>query len=382
MENIVRYGMVGGDIKAFIGEVHRKAIGMDPRAKLVAGSFSAIKELAEQTADMYHVAADRRYDSYEEMAEKESQREDGIDFVSICTPNFLHYKIAKTFLSHNINVVCEKPLCFTSEEARELKALAEEKNLIFAVTYSYTGYSMVKLAREMIQKGELGRIISSDVEYYQDWMIDALDSNKSEEIKKTIWRLDPKYTGIANTIGDIGTHAENMLSYLLGKKLKRVFATTDTYGLPLDMRTDIILEYEDKQKATIRCSQVAIGNANGLTFKIYGDKGSLMWFQEHPEELVYTPLHKPTMILKKGDKFLSSYDAFKVGRLPLGHPEGFYEAFANIYRNVISSVLKKKNGEEITSVDNDYPHVTDGLEGIVFVEKSVESVNKESWVEF
>ena len=213
MKKRLTYGMVGGDLKAFIGEVHRKAINFDTRATLVAGAFSIDPKLAEECADAYNVDPSRRYKDYKEMAKKESEREDSIDWVSICTPNFLHYEIAKEFLLHNINVVCEKPLCFEIEQAEELVKLAKERNLIFAITYTYTGYTMVKIAREMIRKGEIGKIVSVNVEYAQDWLIDSLDPNNQKQTSLSVWRSDPKYSGISNCIGDIGTHAENMVHY-------------------------------------------------------------------------------------------------------------------------------------------------------------------------
>jgi predicted dehydrogenase len=382
MKNTLNYGMVGGDIKAFIGEVHRKALSLDPRVHLVAGSFSSNLALGKETAQTYGVSPDRSYDSYQEMAEKESQRPDGIDFVSICTPNFLHYAIAKEFLLHNINVVCEKPLCFTSKEADELEAIAKERHLVFGMTYSYTGYTMVKIAKEMIAKGDLGKIVTVKMEYLQDWLVDTLDPSKQEALKANVWRSNPKYSGIANTIGDIGTHSEEMLHYLLGRKVKRLLCCKDNFGMPLELNADILLEYEGGLRANLMCSQVTLGYANGFSFRVFGDKGSLIWHQEQPDVLIYTPLHEPSRTMKKGDSYLKKYEASSNSRLPAGHLEGFYTAFADVYRNIVSTILKKANGQEPSAKDLDFPTVSDGKEGVRFVEKAVLSSATESWVEF
>lgn len=378
----LRYGMVGGDLKAFIGEVHRKAINFDPRAKLVAGSFSIDPELAEECAEVYGVEKDRRYKDYKEMAEKESAREDGIDWVSICTPNFLHYQIAKEFLLHNINVVCEKPLCFTIEEAEELVKLAKERNLIFAITYTYTGYTMVKVAREMIQKGELGKIVSVNVEYAQDWLIDSLDPNNQKQTSLSVWRSDPKYSGISNCIGDIGTHAENLVHYLTGAEIKRLVCTTDTYGMKLDLNANMILDYDQGFRAALWCSQVACAHLNGLRIRVFGEKGSIEWDQEHPDYLQFTPKGKAPEIWARGAGYTMKYEAGTNSRIPVGHPEGLVIAFANIYRNVISAILKKNNGEELTEKDLDFQKAEDGLDGVRFIHKAIESSKEGKWVEY
>ena len=382
MRNIIRYGMVGGDIKAFIGEVHRKALALEPKAQLVAGCFSIDQKLNVETAKAYHVDDSRCYLDYKEMAEKESKREDGIDFVSICTPNFLHYQIAKEFLLHNINVVCEKPLCFTVQEATELVELAKERNLIFAITYTYTGYTMVKIAKEMIAKNELGEIVSINVEYAQDWLINSLDKSKQKETSLSVWRSDPKYSGISNCIGDIGTHAENLVKYLTGYKLKKLVATTDNYGMALDLNSNMILEYENGLKAGFWCSQVALGHLNGLRVRVFGSKAAIEWEQEYPDDLLLTKLDEGTTRLSRGASYLKKYSASKYSRLPVGHPEGLICAFGNIYRNVVNALLKKINNEKLTEKDLDFTNVEDGLDGVKFIHKAIESSKKGSWVDF
>lgn len=382
MYKTLNYGMVGGDLKAFIGEVHRKAINFDTRAKLVAGAFSSDLKLAKETAIAYGVDPSRTYDNYLEMAEKESLREDKIDFVSICTPNFLHYEIAKTFLLHNINVVCEKPLCFTLEEAKELEKIAKERKLVFAITYTYTGYTMTKIAKEMIKKGKIGNIISVNVEYLQDWLLNALDKDNNKELGLSVWRSDPKYSGISNSIGDIGTHAENLVHYVTGLNIKKLIATKDNYGLALELNSNMLIEYDNGVHGSLWCSQVTAGYLNGLTLRVFGDKGSIVWHQEEPDYLYFTPSQEPTKKLTRGSAYLKEYQASKYSRLPVGHPEGLYIAFANIYKNVITTILKKKNKEELTKEDLDFQNVSDGVDGVKFIHKAIESSNINCWVDY
>lgn len=376
------YGMVGGDLKAFIGEVHRKAINYDTRAKLVAGCFSSKPELSVETAKAYQVDEDRCYKDYKEMAAKEGKRADKIDWVSICTPNFLHYEIAKEFLLNDINVVCEKPLCFTLEEALELEKIAKERNLVFAITYTYTGYTMVKVAREMIQKGKIGKVINVNVEYAQDWLMSSLDPKNQKATSLSVWRSDPKYSGISNCIGDIGTHAENIVHYLTGFEIKKLVCTTDNFGMALDLNANMILEYENGVRAALWCSQVAASHLNGLVVRVYGDKGSLIWRQEHPDYLEYTPIDGAPQLMARGAGYTKEYEAGNCSRVPVGHPEGIYIAFANIYRNVITTILKKKNGEKPTEADLDFQNVTNGVDGVRFIHKAIESSKKGCWVDY
>lgn len=248
MAKDLKYGMVGGSIYAFIGEVHRKAINFDTRAELVCGCFSNVPAENEDTAKAYGIAPSRTYADYKEMARAEAAREDGIDFVSICTPNFLHYEIAKEFLLAGINVVCEKPLCFSVEEAQELEALAAAKDLIFAVTYGYTGNTMVKVAREMIAEGKIGKVVTVNAEYAQDWLLDELDESHAGQDKNlSVWRTDPKISGISNCVGDIGTHMENMVHYLTGLKIRRISATVNKYGHALDLNANMLRSCQKKE---------------------------------------------------------------------------------------------------------------------------------------
>ncbi len=380
MNDFITYGRVGGDVKAFIGEVHRKALAFDPRARLVAGAFSIVPEFHTLTADTYNIPSDRRYDDYKERAEKESKRKDPIDFVIICTPNSLHYEVAKAFLEKGIHVVCEKPLCFTAKEGEELVRLAREKNLLFAVNYGYTGYPLVKVAKERIAKGKLGHLLSASVSYLQDWLLKAADPETSEEEKNKIWRLDPKKSGSSCCIGDIGTHGENLLHYLLGKKVDQVFCDYDTFGQRLDLAANVLLKYKDNRKARITCSQVALGHLNDIVVSVYGTKGAIEWHQQNPDHLLFTVKDAPTMDICRGTEFSKQYEAGNFSRLPSGHPEGLYEAFANNYRTIVTNLLKRKRKEALTDRDEDYPHGEEGLEGIYFINACLKSKEVSGWV--
>lgn len=381
MAREIKYGMVGGSIYAFIGEVHRKALAFDTRAELVAGCFSNVESENIDTAKAYGVSAERTYKDYKEMAAAEAKRADKLDFVSICTPNFLHYEVAKEFLLAGINVVCEKPLCFAVEEAEELERLAKEKDLIFAVTYAYTGYVMPKVMKEMIAEGKIGTIAAIVAEYAQDWLIDELSPEKQGQTKNlSVWRTDPKFSGISNCVGDIGTHAENMIHYLTGLKMKRLMATTDNYGHALDLNANIIMEYEGGVRGQLWCSQIATGRMNGLVVRIYGSEGSLEWEQHFPDYVKYTPRGKATEILSKRNSYITE-KAHAAARIPSGHPEGYYVAFANTYRNILNAVAKKKAGEQLTADDLDFPKVSDGVNGVKFVHAVIESSKKDgAWV--
>lgn len=267
MAKELRYGMVGGSVYAFIGEVHRKAIAFDPRAELVCGCFSNIPSENEDTAKAYGIDPGRMYADYKEMAKAEAAREDGIDFVSICTPNFLHYEIAKEFLLAGINVVCEKPLCFEVAQAEELEALAKEKDLLFAVTYTYPGYTMSRVMKDMIAAGKIGKIAAVNAEYVQDWLINELEPQEGAKENLSVWRKDPKFSGISNCVGDIGTHIEAYVNYVTGLKIKRLAATTNKYGHALDLNANILVEYDNGVNGAYWCSQIAAGHYNGLVVR-------------------------------------------------------------------------------------------------------------------
>ncbi|MEG0035843.1 MAG: Gfo/Idh/MocA family oxidoreductase [Oscillospiraceae bacterium] len=380
MAKQIRYGMVGGSLQAFIGEVHRKAINFDTRAELVAGCFSSSSEKNSATAEAYCLDNSRCYSDYKEMAAKEAARADCIDFVTICTPNYLHYDVAKEFLSNGINVVCEKPLCFEIEQAEELVRIAKEKNLLFGVTYTYTGYTMTKVMKEMIAAGKIGKIASVNAEYVQDWLINELSpAEQGAHENLSVWRKDPKQSGIANCVGDIGTHIENYVHYITGLKIRRLLATTNTYGHALDLNATIIVEYDNGVNGAYWCSQIAMGHLNGLQVRVFGELGSLEWQQEHPDFLRYTPKGGAPQTLARGDCYIGE-KAGAGSRIPVGHPEGLYVAFANFYKNYISALIDKKAGRDVS--DYDFTGVEDGLSGVKFIHAVVNSAkNNSAWVE-
>ncbi|HNP93755.1 MAG TPA: Gfo/Idh/MocA family oxidoreductase [Rectinema sp.] len=377
----LHYGMVGGGKGAFIGNIHRQAIALDNLARLTAGSFSHDFSNTLEIGMDLEIPSDRLYPTYLEMAQKEAARKDRIDFVSIVTPNYLHYPIAKAFLNAGINVVCDKPLALRESEARELDELTIKNGLLFAVTYAYTGYPLVKQAREMVKRGDLGDIRFINAEYPQDWLLKQFESD-GHKLKS--WRANPSVAGISNCVGDIGTHIEYLVSYITGLKIKSLCARLDTFmeGHELDDNATILLEFEGGAKGVYWTSQTAIGYDNGLKIRIFGSKGSLRWSQEDPNYLVVSKLNSPTEIISRGrdDLYPKAQD---YSRIPAGHPEGYIEAFANIYRAFTNALLKKSLGDIVTEEELDFPNARDGANGVRFVEKCVESSKKGAiWVEF
>ena len=377
----LHYGMVGGGKGAFIGNIHRQALALDNLARLTAGSFSHDFSNTLEIGMDLEIPSDRLYPTYLEMAQKEAARKDRIDFVSIVTPNYLHYPIAKAFLNAGINVVCDKPLALRESEARELDELTIKNGLLFAVTYAYTGYPLVKQAREMVKRGDLGDIRFINAEYPQDWLLKQFESD-GHKLKS--WRANPSVAGISNCVGDIGTHIEYLVSYITGLKIKSLCARLDTFmeGHELDDNATIMLEFEGGAKGVYWTSQTAIGYDNGLKIRIFGSKGSLRWSQENPNYLVVSKLNSPTEIISRGrdDLYPKAQD---YSRIPAGHPEGYIEAFANIYRAFTNALLKKSLGDIVTEEELDFPNARDGANGVRFVEKCVESSKKGAiWVEF
>jgi len=375
----IKYGMVGGGPGSFIGDVHRRAIALDGKIELVAGSFSNIEEEVFQTGHELGLDEDRMYITYQEMAEKEAAREDGIDFVTIVTPNFLHYPVAKAFLEKGINVVCEKPLCFNVEEAEELKALAEKQGCLFAVTYTYTGHVMAKQAREMIQNGEIGQVRVVMAEYAQDWLVES-----DEELgMQAAWRTNPKLSGRSNCIGDIGSHAENMVNFMTGLKIKRLCAKMDVKvaGRALDDNSQVLLEYENGATGTLWCSQIAIGNDNALRVRIFGTLGTIDFVQEECNYLKVTKKGQPTQIYSRGTGIMGK-TAAKFNRVPSGHPEGFYEAYANIYAAYAEALYDQADGKKVDQASYGYPTIEMGLDGVEFVNRCCDSNEAGSvWVD-
>ncbi len=376
-----RYGMIGGGEGSFIGDVHRRAIGLDGKAQLVAGCFSTSYDNTLATGKALGLDESRLYESFADMAKAESERDDGIDFAVIVTPNHVHYAAAKAFLKAGIHVVCDKPLTFEESEAQELSDLAEAQKLLFCVTYTYTGYPIAKHAREMILNGDLGAIRFVNAEYPQDWLATKLEDTGQ---KQADWRNDPARTGKSNCVGDIGSHVENMVSFMTGLRIKRLCARLDTFveGRPLDDNACIMLEYEGGAKGLYWSSQIAVGHDNGLRVRIYGEHGGLEFNQENPNHLTVTHLDKPTEIISRGRNELYP-EAMKYSRIPAGHPEGYFEAFANIYSAFIDALKKVQEGGEISYNELDFPSVKAGLDGVRFIGKCVESSQKGAvWIDY
>lgn len=375
---LLRYGMVGGGPGAFIGDVHRKAIRIDSLALLVAGTFSRDAEKSKLFGKELGLSEDRLYTDYATMAKEEAKREDGIQFVVCVTPNASHYEICKAFLSEGISVVCDKPLTWTIEESEELVALTKQKDLLFGVTYTYTGYPAVKQMRQMVSDGALGAIKFVNAEYPQDWLALPVDENN----KLAPWRIDPKVSGITNCLGDIGSHIENLVATVTGLEIERLLARLDSIvdGRTLDDNASVMVEYKGGAKGLYWCSQIAFGNDNGLKIRVYGEKGGLEWRQEDPDHFSFTPSDAPQQKWSRGrDEFHPS--AQQYSRIPAGHPEGVYEAFANIYKSFILALEKKLSGKALGPADYDFPTVEMGLAGVVFINKCVESSDKGSvWV--
>ena len=325
----LRYGMVGGGPGAFIGDAHRKAISLDGTAELVAGCFSRTPEKTKEQGAALGLDPERCYANYKEMAAAEPAREDGIDFVVIVTPNNTHYEIAKAFLEAGIHVACDKPLVTTAEEAEELKRIADEKGLLFMVTYTYTGHVTMKYMRDLVKNGEIGTIRTVMAEYPQGWLYNENDWGG----KQGEWRCDPAQSGRVNCLGDLGTHVENAVATVTGLKIKRVLAKMDVVvpGRKLDDNDQILVEYEGGATGINWTSQFAIGCDNSLRLRIYGSKGTLLWFQETPEEVTLIREDGIARTIKRGYGAVTP-DAAKYGRLPSGHTEGWLESLRQLRR--------------------------------------------------
>ena len=378
MRRVLRYGMVGGGPDAFIGAAHRKAIALDGTAELVAGCFSRDPAKSAAQGEALGIAPDRCYGSYQEMAAAESARDDGIDFVVVVTPNNTHYAICRAFLEAGIHVSCDKPLTTETAQAEELKALAEEKGLLFMVTYTYTGHVTMKYARDLIRAGEIGTVRTVMAEYPQGWLYNENDCGG----KQGEWRCDPARSGKVNALGDIGTHVENAVATMTGLKVRLVLAKLDTVvpGRLLDDNDQVLVEYEGGATGINWSTQFAIGADNSLRVRVYGSKGTILWFQETPEELTLIREDGIPHIIKRGYSAVTPAAA-KYGRLPAGHTEGWLEAMGNLYDSFGACVLAKKEGT-FTPEMIDYPTIDAGISGLKYVDACLESSQKGNiWVE-
>lgn len=374
----IRLGMVGGGQGAFIGAVHRLAARMDDHYSLLAGALSSQRKRAIASALEIGIAKDRAYGSYEEMAAKESARPDGIEAVAIVTPNHMHFPVAKAFLKAGIHVICDKPLTTTAKEAKELVALTKKHKRVFAVTYNYAGYPMVRQARAMVAAGELGRLRVVQVEYPQDWLTERLETTGQKQAK---WRTDPKQSGAGGSVGDIGTHAYHLAGFVSGLTLDSLCADLTTFvkGRKLDDNVSVLLRFKGGAKGMLWASQVAPGNENALRLRVYGSKGGLEWSQESPNELWHAPYGEPRRLLTRAGNGADAA-AGRVTRVPPGHPEGYLEGFANIYTEVAAALRSARDGSK-RDPEVIFPTVEDGLSGVAFVEAAVRSSAKGAvWV--
>jgi len=375
----LRYGMVGGSLDSYIGDTHRQAARMDHLAELTAGCFSRDYEKSLETARVWGVQdMSRVYHSWQEMAEAESHREDGIDFVNIVTPNDSHYEIAKCFLEHGIHILCDKPVTLNAAQAQELNALAKEKGLLFGVTYGYTGYPVIRQAREMIRRGDIGDIIHVRVSHPEDWIIESVDPEPTDDLP---WRFQPERVGGALCTGDLGTHAEQLLVQFTGLQIRRVLAMLDSYPryLPLETNTTVLLDLGDGVTGELWASQIAIGKICDSEIYVMGTEGALEWHHTQPDILRYTRRNGPTQLLSAGREYMLP-ESNRLARVSAGHHEGFYEAFGNIYRSFCEVLLARKEGREPESYT--FPTIADGLAGMKFIAACVESHKKGNiWVE-
>lgn len=376
----IKYGMIGGGPDAFFGAVHRAAAALDGEIELAAGAFSSSAEKSNAQGTELMIDPARVYGSYQEMAEKEAglPAEERIDFVSIVTPNHIHYPAAKLFMEAGINIICDKPMTRTIEEAEDLCRIAKEKNKIFAVTYTYTGYPMVKQARKLIKDGKIGEIRKVVVLYPQGWLTNTIEKDGA---KQAVWRTDPEQAGISSCMGDLGTHIENMSNYITGLEMEEILADLTIFGKDrvLDDDGNVLVHYENGARGILYASQISVGEENNLRFMVYGTEASLEWHQENPNYLYLRSLDGPEQVYKHGNDYLEDIAGHN-SRLPFGHPEAFIEALANVYLNVSRTILAKKQGRKPGEFDTDFPTVQDGAKGVYFVHKTVESSKSKKWV--
>jgi predicted dehydrogenase len=376
----LRFGMVGGGPGAFIGAVHRIAARLDDHFELVAAALSSDPARSRAAAVDLHIAPDRAYRRFEEMALAEAARPDRIDAVSIVTPNHLHHAVAKTFLNAGIHVICDKPLTTTVEDALDLAQIVRRTGLIFGLTHNYTGYPMVRQAREMVAEGQLGNLRVVQVEYAQDWLATPLETTGS---RQAVWRTDPAQSGPAGSLGDIGTHAYNLLCFVTGLRCQQVAADLSIFvpGRRLDDNAQMLLRFEEGARGMLWVSQVATGNDNNLGIRVYGEKAGLEWQQEEPNSLLFTPLNKPPVRVHRAGPAANHAAAYS-SRLPAGHPEGYLEAFAQLYSDLAEQISARLVGRAPAASSLLVPTVDDGVAGMHFISAAMESSNKNSaWVD-
>jgi predicted dehydrogenase len=368
----IRLGMAGGGEGAFIGAVHRIAARLDDRYELVAGALSSTPEKAARSGEAIGLDKDRTYPDFETMAKAESARSDGIEAVSIVTPNHMHAPVARAFLSAGIHVICDKPLTTTFEEAQSLKALVGQSGLIFALTHNYTGYPLVRHAREMVRGGEIGDLRIVQVEYPQDWLSEKLEDTGHKQAE---WRSDPVRSGAGGCIGDIGTHAYNLADFITGVPVSELCAELTTFvaGRKLDDNVQIMLRYANGAKGFLWASQVAPGHENGLKIRVYGSKGAIEWVQAEPNRMIYSPLGQNQQIVTRNGVGANKANRLS-SRIPAGHPEGFLEGFANLYSDIADAILAARESKSLSG-EVIFPAIDDGVKGLAFIDAAIRSSN-------
>ncbi|WP_353476422.1 Gfo/Idh/MocA family oxidoreductase (plasmid) [Salipiger sp. H15] len=374
----IRLGMVGGGNDAFIGAVHRIASRIDGEFELVAGALSSTPEKARASAEALGLDPARSYGSFEEMAEAEAAREDGIEAVSIVTPNHVHFPAAQAFLTRGIHVICDKPLTASFEDAEAMERAVAESKALFILTHNYTGYPMIRQARQMVAEGALGKVRIVQVEYPQDWLTEAVEA---AGVKQAEWRTDPARSGAGGSIGDIGTHAYNLAGFVTGLVGTELAADLQSFGAGrrLDDNAHVLLRYEGGARGMLWCSQVAPGNENGLRLRVYGETGGLEWAQEDPNYLWFSPKGEPTRRLTRNGPGASAA-ARAVSRIPSGHPEGYLEGFATIYTEAAAAIRAVQGGAAREAVMGVLPGIAAGLEGMAFIRACVTSAaNNAAW---
>ncbi len=376
MTRILRMGLVGGGPGAFIGEVHRKAARMDGHIRLVAGAFDINPDKSRQMGEQLGLDMSRVYGTYREMIEGEKQvpPELRVDFVSVTTPNNWHFPIAKDLIEAGFHVMCEKPMTLNVEQAVELEAIVKKSKLVFGLMHNYVGYPMVKLARDMVKQGDLGRILKVVVQYPQGWLCRAIEK---EGQMQASWRTDPKQSGAAGCMGDIGTHAANLAEYISGLRIQSVAADLTTFvkGRKLDDDGNVLLRFNKGAKGVLHASQISIGQENNLAIWVHGENASIEWHQEHPNHLYVDTINAPTQVWKRGNGYVGAKSAAagRATRLPNGHPEAFLEAFANHYVNFADTVRAKIAGKKPDPLALDFPGVDEGVRGMKFIRAVVAS---------
>ena len=382
MNRKLRFGMIGGGRGAFIGAVHRIAAILDGQAVLVAGAFSSDAARSRASGEDLFLDPTRVYGSYQEMAQAEATKPaaERLDFVVIVTPNHQHFPPAKLFLENGFNVVCDKPVTFNLAEAIKLRAIVRRTRKVFVLTHNYTGNVMVKQAREMVRTGKLGAIRKVVVEYPQGWLATRLEGSGQ---KQAAWRTDPKRSGAAGAMGDIGTHAENLAHYITGLEISELCADLTSFvpGRRLDDDGNILVRFKGGAKGILHASQISVGEENNLNIRIYGEKAGLEWQQEHPNELLVKFPDQPKQTWRRGNGYVGD-TAKKFTRIPAGHPEGYLEAFANIYQEAFRAIRAEVAGKKMPS-DLDFPTIDDGVEGMAFIDTVVKSSARGAkWLKF